>query len=116
MPSQTSRNEVDVLTVFLWIFGAVLVGAVVYLNVMSTRIIRLSQLHDARKKKQFVILVWALPVVGVFVVMMQINRDIKKNQKKVEEEIAPAIRQLADQLKVLEADIQQEQQKKNKYH
>jgi NADH:ubiquinone oxidoreductase subunit 6 (subunit J) len=107
---------VDVLTVFLWVFATVLVAAVVYLNVMSTRIIRISQLHDARKKKQFIILVWALPVVGVFVVMMQINRDIKKNQKKVEEEIAPAIRQLADQLKVLEADIQQEQQKKNKYH
>jgi NADH:ubiquinone oxidoreductase subunit 6 (subunit J) len=104
------------LTVFLWVFATVLVAAVVYLNVMSTRIIRISQLHDARKKKQFIILVWALPVVGVFVVMMQINRDIKKNQKKVEEEIAPAIRQLADQLKVLEADIQQEQQKKNKYH
>jgi hypothetical protein len=93
-----------------------MLGAVIYLNVMSARIVQLSQIHDDQKKKQFTILIWALPVVGVFVVMMRINKDIKNNRKKIDEEIAPAIRQLADQLKVLEADIQQEQQKKKKYH
>ena len=104
------------MTVFFWVFGVVLLVAIGYLNVMSTRIIQLSPIHDDKKKKQFTTMVWALPVLGVFLAMMQINKDIKNNRKKIDEEIAPAIRQLANQIKVLEADIQQEQQKKNKYH
>lgn len=104
------------MIVILWVFSAVLLVAVVYLNVMSTRIIRSSPIHDDVKKKHFILMVWIFPVLGVFLAMMQINKDIKNNRKKIDEEIAPAIRQLANQIKVLEADIQHEQQKKNKFH
>ena len=55
--------------------------------------------------------VWLLPVIGVFIAMLKINKDIKKNREKVEGEIAPAIRELADKLKNLESDIQREKQK-----
>ena len=46
-------------------------------------------------------------MLGVFIVIRQINKDIKVNQAKMEEQIAPAIREVADRLKVLDADLSQ---------
>lgn len=97
--------------ILLWVFGAVLVAAIIYLNYMSTRIIESSGLHSPEKKQNLILTVWLLPVVGVFIAMLKINKDIKKNREKVEGEIAPAIRELADKLKNLESDIQREKQK-----
>jgi len=93
------------------LFGAVLVAAIIYLNYMSTQIIHSSRIHSPEKKQSLVMTVWLLPVIGVFIVMLKINKDIKKNREKVEGEIAPAIRELADKLKNLESDIQREKQK-----
>ena len=93
------------------VFGAVLVAAIIYLNYMSTQIIHSSRIHSPEKKQNLVMTVWLLPVVGVFIAMLKINKDIKKNREKVEGEIAPAIRELADKLKNLEIDIQREKQK-----
>ena len=97
--------------ILLWVFGAVLVAVIIYLNYMSTQIIESSRIHSPEKKHNLVLIVWLLPVVGVFIAMLKINKDIKKNREKVEEEIAPAIRELADKLKNLESDIQREKQK-----
>ena len=93
------------------LFGAVLVAAIIYLNYMSTQIIHSSRIHSPEKKQNLVLTVWLLPVLGVFIAMLKINKDIKKNREKVEGEIAPAIRELADKLKNLEIDIQREKQK-----
>jgi ABC-type thiamin/hydroxymethylpyrimidine transport system permease subunit len=89
------------------LFGAVLVAAIIYLNYMSTQIIHSSRIHSPEKKQNLVMTVWLLPVIGVFIAMLK----IKKNREKVEGEIAPAIRELADKLKNLEIDIQREKQK-----
>ena len=90
---------------FFWIFLAVIVVASVFLNVMGTNIISASHIHDEHRKRVLMVILWGLPILGVFVVIGLINRDIKKNQVKMEEEIAPAIREVADRLKVLDADL-----------
>lgn len=97
--------------VLIWLFGAVLLVAIVYLNYMCAQIIQSSQIHSAEKKQNLVLVVWLLPVLGVFIALFKINKDIKKNREKVEGEIAPAIRELADKLKTLESDIQREKQR-----
>lgn len=97
--------------ILLWVFGAVLVVAIIYLNYMCTQIIQSSRMHSPEQKHNLVLTVWLLPVVGVFVALLKINKDIKKNRDKVEGEIAPAIRELADKLKTLESDIQREKQR-----
>ncbi|WP_455376517.1 hypothetical protein [Kaarinaea lacus] len=90
---------------FFWIFLTVIVLAYVFMNVMGTTIIKSSHIHDDSRKRVLMTMLWGLPFVGVFVVIRIINRDIKKNQEKMEEEIAPAIREVADRLKVLDADL-----------
>lgn len=95
------------------IFVVVFLGVVTFLNVMVTNIIRSSTIHGSDQKRKYLYIVWGLPIAGIFIVITKINKDIKSNEKKMEEEIAPAIRELADRLKVLEADIQHEQGKKS---
>lgn len=92
---------------FFWIFLLVVVIACVFLDVMATSMIRASQIHDAARKRKLLLILWCLPMLGVFIVVRQINRDIKVNQAKMEEQIAPAIREVADRLKVLDADLSQ---------
>lgn len=92
-------------------FVLILIGfaiiATIFMNVMAMNIIKSSQIHEAKRKQNLNIILWALPLLGVFVVIRLINRDIKKNQEKMEDEIAPAIREVADKLKVLDADLSQ---------
>jgi len=90
---------------FLWLFILILLGAIILLNVMTTNIINSSQLHNAASKRRLLLTVWALPIIGVFVAIQRINKDIKLSKKRMEEDIAPAIRELADRLKGLEADF-----------
>ena len=96
----------------LWIFFAVIFAANIFLNVMGTNIVKSSEIHDARKKRVLLIIIWSIPILGVFIAMIKINKDIKANQVKMEEEIAPAIREMADRLKVLDADIAMSKAKK----
>lgn len=103
------------MTIILWILGLILLGAVIYLNYTSTQIIQSSQIHTPQKKRNLILIIWLFPVAGTFVALYLINRDIKKNQAKIEKDIAPAIRELADRIRTLEADIQREE-KKQKYH
>ena len=90
---------------FFWIFLAVIIIACVFLDVMATTIIKSSHIHDEQRKRNLMIILWGLPMIGVFIVIRQINKDIKKHQAKMEEQIAPAIREVADRLKVLDADL-----------
>ena len=88
-----------------WIFLLPMVAANIFLNIMGTNIIKSSEIHDHNKKRNLLIMLWGIPMLGVFIAMIKINKDIKANQQKMEEDIAPAIRQIADRLKVLDADI-----------
>lgn len=100
---------------FFWIFVGVFVVAIVFLNGMGTSIILSSQIHDKKQQRKLLAIVWGVPVLGIFLAMMRINKDIKSSRKKIEEDIAPAIRELANRIKMLEADIQNEQGNKNKH-
>jgi paraquat-inducible protein B len=101
--------------IILWVLSLILLGAVLYLNYTATQIIQSSQIHAESKKRNLIALVWLLPVVGTFAALYLINRDIRKNQAKIEQDIAPAIRELANRIRNLEADIHNEE-KKQKYH
>jgi type VI protein secretion system component VasK len=90
---------------FFWMFLAVVIAACVLMNLMGTTIIAASHIHDDSRKRVLMLILWGLPMLGVFVIIRMINKDIKKNQAKMEEEIAPAIREVADRLKVLDADL-----------
>jgi len=91
---------------FIWVFGLVILGATVMLDIMCTNIIKSSQIHNQAQKRKLYAIVWGVPVLGIFISIMRINRDIKLNSKKMEESIAPAIREIADRIKGLEADLQ----------
>jgi len=101
--------------IILWVLGLILLGAVLFLNYTATQIIQSSQIHAEAKKRNLITIVWLLPVAGTFVALYLINRDIRKNQAKIEKDIAPAIRELANRIRNLESDIQREE-KKQKYH
>lgn len=90
------------------IVGLVLVVA---LNVESTKTVTSSQLHSEPQKRKFKILIWALPIIGTMIAMWQINKDIRKKQHQMEEEIAPAIKELGDRLKKLDMGIRQKRNK-----
>jgi TRAP-type C4-dicarboxylate transport system permease small subunit len=66
------------VTTILWIFGLILLGAVIYLNFTGTQIIQSSQIHAPAKKRNLIITVWLLPVAGAFIALYLINSDIKK--------------------------------------
>lgn len=97
---------------FVFIFIGVVIVATVFLNVTAMNVIKSSQIHSEQKKKRLMLLLWGIPLLGVFIVIRQINKDIKQNQVKMEEEIAPAIREMADRLKVLDADLMMKKLKK----
>lgn len=92
---------------FVLILIAFAILATILMNIMAMNIIKSSQIHEPKRKQKLIILLWAIPLLGVFVVIKLINKDIKENQAKMEDEIAPAIREVADRLKVLDADISQ---------
>lgn len=90
-------------------FVLILIGfaviATIFMNIMAMNIIRSSQIHEAKRKQKLIMLLWTIPMLGVFIVIKMINKDIRENQAKMEDEIAPAIREVADRLKDLDADI-----------
>jgi hypothetical protein len=83
--------------------GLVLVAA---LNVEGTKTVKSSQIHNERDKRKFTVLIWSLPIIGTMIAMWLINKDIRKKQHQMEDEIAPAIKELGDRFKKLEAGIQ----------
>lgn len=93
----------------IWSISILLAAAVLFLNYSATRIVLSSNIHSEKNKYVLIALIWAFPILGVIASMMLINRDIKKNHRKLNEEIAPVIRQLGDKIKNLEADLLQEQ-------
>ena len=96
-------------------FIVVVIVLVVALNIEGTKTVTSSQIHSDTDKRKFILLIWAVPVMGTMVAMWLINNDIRKKRHQMEEEIAPAIKELGDRLKKLESGIQRKQNK-NQLH
>jgi len=96
------------------IFIVIGIVLVVALNVESTKTVNCSQIHGEREKRKFKLLIWALPIIGTMIAMWLINKDIRRKQHQMEEEIAPAIKELGDRLKKLESGIQRKHINNNK--
>lgn len=82
--------------------------AVLLLNYSGTKIVLSSAIHTDNRKQMLIGLIWVIPILGVIITMLLINRDIKKNHRKLDEEIAPVIRELGNKIKHLEKDLQQD--------
>lgn len=100
---------------FLGAVIVLVVTLVVALNIESTKTVSGSQIHSDTQKRKFLIMIWAIPIIGTILTMWLINKDIRQKQHEIEEEIAPAIKELGDRLKKLESNIH-EKQNKNKLH
>jgi hypothetical protein len=83
--------------------------AVVALNIASGKTVSSSEIHSDAEKRKFLLMIWLLPIVGTMLAMWFINKDIRKSQHEMEDEIAPAIKELGDRLKKLETRIHQKQ-------
>jgi hypothetical protein len=96
---------------FIWLLVVIGVIAVVALNIEGAKTVSSSEIHSDADKHKYLLMIWALPIIGTFLAMWLINKDIKKKQDQMEDEIAPAIKELGDRLKKLESGIQQKQNK-----
>lgn len=96
---------------FTWVLVIVGVISVVALNIEGAKTVSSSEIHSESEKLKYLTIIWALPFIGTILVMWLINKDIRKKQLQMEDEIAPVIKELGDRLKKLESGIQQKQNK-----
>ena len=94
---------------FMWVLLIVAVISVVVLNIEGAKTVTGSEIHSETEKRKYLAMIWALPFLGTILVMWLINKDIRKKQIQMEDEIAPAIKELGNQLKKLESGIQRKQ-------
>ena len=98
----------------IWLLVLIGVISVVALNIEGAKTVSSSELHSDTEKRKFLIMIWGIPIFGTMLAMWLINKDIRKKQHEMEDEIAPAIKELGDRLKKLESGIQQK--RNNKLH
>jgi NADH:ubiquinone oxidoreductase subunit 6 (subunit J) len=96
---------------FIWVLVIVGVISVVALNIEGAKTVSSSEIHSDEEKRKYQLMIWGLPILGTILAMWFINKDIRKKQDEMEEEIAPAIKELGDRLKKMESGIQQKQNK-----
>ena len=96
---------------FIWVLVIVGVISVVALNIEGAKTVSSSEIHSDSEKLKYLVMIWALPFIGTILAMWFINKDIRKKQHQMEDEIAPAIKELGDRLKKLESGIHQKQNK-----
>lgn len=91
---------------FLWIIILILTVFIFALNISATNTVKASPIHTASHKRNYVLLIWLIPVFGVIAAMMLINRDIKKNRSNADEKIVNALIDFTDKINSLEHTIQ----------
>lgn len=96
---------------FIWVFGLVALVAVIALNVIAAGTVSDSIIHTQEKKRIYTTIIWGIPVLGVIYTMVAIRRDIKENQKKVQDDIVDALKGITDNLENIEANIKRKNDK-----
>ena len=99
------------ITMLIWLIVIIGVISVVVLNIEGTKTVSGSEIHSESEKRKYRLMIWALPLIGTFWAMWLINKDIRKKQHEMEDEIAPVIKELGDSLKKLESGIQRKHNK-----
>jgi hypothetical protein len=90
-----------------WLLVATAVISTIALNILGTSTVQESQIHSAERKRFYLALIWCIPMLGVILSMMLINRDIKRHQKNSEQDILNTLKTLSENINKLEAGIQQ---------
>lgn len=91
---------------FIWLILATALISTLALNGLGTSTVTGSQIHSVERKRLYLMLIWCIPLFGVILVMLFINRDIKQHHKTSELEILATLKTLSDNINKLEAGIQ----------
>jgi len=92
-----------------WIVLLAAIAPVVALNIVATKTIKQSNIHSELNKRRLYITVWALPVFGVLLAMLRINKDLKKMESQSEDKLTDALKQFTDSITTIEANLQRKQ-------
>ena len=96
----------------IWIISLFIVGVIVALNISATGIVSESQIHSNDRKRFYTVAIWCLPVIGVIYTMLAIRRDINQNQKRIDDEIVSALKNISENIDNLEAGLKKKQNEK----
>lgn len=102
-------SELASLTMLIGILAFFTALAVVALNVEGAKTVSGSQIHSESEKRRYLLMIWLLPIAGTILAMWLINKDIRKKQHEMEDEIAPVIKELGDRLRKLESGLHRKQ-------
>jgi len=92
-----------------WIVLFLAIVPVVALNIVATKTIINSKIHSEANKRVMYIIVWAIPIFGVLLAMLKINKDIKKIESQSEDKLTDALKHFTDSITVIEANLQRKQ-------
>ena len=93
----------------IWIISLFIVGVIVALNISATGIVSESSIHTNDRKRFYTLAIWCLPVIGVIYTMLAIRRDINQNQKRIDDEIVSALKNISENIDNLEAGLKKKQ-------
>ncbi|NOZ55052.1 MAG: hypothetical protein GXP08_18250 [Gammaproteobacteria bacterium] len=97
----------------IWIVILIIGLSAITLNIFATQTVLSSSIHTKIKRRNYILLIWSIPIVGVILAVLFINRDIKKNKETIESDIADVMKDLAKRINGIEADIKQKRSKKS---
>ena len=92
-----------------WIVLLAALAPVVALNIVATKTIKQSKIHSELNKRRLYITVWALPIFGVLLAMLRINKDLKKMESQSEDKLTDALKHFTDSISAIEANLQRKQ-------
>jgi len=92
-----------------WFVLLVVLVPVIALNIVATKTVIHSNIHSEGDKRRLYITVWALPVFGVLLAMLKINKDLKKMESQSEDKLTDALKHFTDSISTIEANLQRKQ-------
>jgi len=89
----------------IWLLFFIITLSAVMLNIIATQTVLSSSIHTKTRIRRYVLLIWCAPIFGVILVMILINRDIKKNKETLENDVANVMKDLTERINGIEAGI-----------
>ncbi len=89
-----------------WIVLLIVIVPIVALNVVAMKTVEHSNIHSEANKRNLYFAVWAIPIFGVMLVMLKINKDIKKVNDQAEDKLNNALKNFTENITTIEANLQ----------
>lgn len=94
-----------------WLYIA-LATVLLGLNIAGTTLIHGSKSLDTGSKTQLIIVMWALPVIGLVLSLYLFNRQLKLFQKKSDDELISALNEFTQKVNSINETIKKERHNK----